>query len=130
MVSVQYGTRRRVEVTGAVSKVEWEDDKSLRNKYFPPKPVGGKEAFEEHVDDNFHYPMSGREEKVKGTVRLKFTVKSNGDIANIEVLKSLGTDFDNEAIRLLKSGPKWEPARQNDVPIAREVKLKIGEKYR
>ena len=93
--------------------------------YKPPQPAGGNSAFKDYIKQNIQYPTSALDSKTKGTVRLKITVLRNGDISNIEVLKSLGTDFDDEAIRLIKEGPKWEPAIENDTTLERTVKVKI-----
>jgi TonB family protein len=88
-------------------------------------PVGGNSTFREFVKNNLRYPASGLEDEIKGMVKLKFTVGSNGQISNMEVLKSLGEDFDREAIRLVNEGPKWEPAKENGRVVERDVKVKI-----
>jgi TonB family protein len=119
------GTERRRDVTGAVSTVEVDDFDTRAVRYDSPLPVGGNEAFKDYVKENIRYPSLGLADKVKGTVKLIFTVEQNGNISNIEVLKSMGDDFDNEAIRLVSDGPKWEPAKENDVAVAKEVKVKI-----
>ncbi len=93
--------------------------------YTPPKPVGGNGKFKDYVKENIRYPESGLEDKIKGTVKLKLTIDRNGKISNVEVLKSLGREFDKEAIRLINEGPKWEPARENDSTIVKDVKVKI-----
>ena len=56
---------------------------------------------------------------------MKFVVTPNGQISRLEVLKSLGEDFDREAIRLLKEGPVWEPAVENGSNVEKEVTIKI-----
>jgi len=93
--------------------------------YTPPTPVGGNGEFKNFVEKNIHYPNSGLAEQIKGTVKLKFAVENDGQISKMEVLRSLGADFDKEAIRLVNEGPKWEPARKNDSFVVREVKVKI-----
>jgi len=92
--------------------------------FTPPTPVGGKITFKKYVRENIKYPED-IEDQIKGTVRLKFTVKTNGAISNMEVLKSLGESFDNEAIRLLLEGPEWKPAQLNGETVERDVKVKI-----
>lgn len=93
--------------------------------YTPPEPIGGNGKFKDYIKENIQYPESGLAENTKGTVKLKFTVGVSGSIQKLEVIKSLGDDFDKEAIRLLKEGPKWEPAMENNSPVSRDVKLKI-----
>ena len=93
--------------------------------YTPPRPVGGNGEFKDYIYENIQYPAFGLEEKIKGTVKLKFTVGTDGQVSNIVVLKSLGDDFDKEAIRLVIEGPTWEPAKENEKIVARDVKVKI-----
>lgn len=125
IVVTGYATQSRKNITGAVSTVTMDDLENASYQYDPPKPVGGSGKFKDYVEENMRYPDSGLEEKIKGTVKLKFTVERNGKLSNIEVLKSMGEDFDKEAIRLLTNGPKWEPAKEKDVAVAKEVKVKI-----
>ena len=101
------------------------ETKKSSYSFIPPKPVDGNEKFKDYVKANLRYPSSGLEDKVKGTVKLKFSIEQNGTISNMEVLKSLGTDFDKEAVRLVNEGPKWEPAKENNVSVVRDVKVKI-----
>jgi TonB family protein len=123
IVVIGYGTQAKKDVTGAISTVE--NDSQVTYSYIPPMPAGGISSFKSYVKENLRYPVSGLERGIKGTVRLKFTVGRNGQISNMEILKSPGDDFDREAIRLVHEGPKWEPARENDTIVEREVKLKI-----
>ncbi len=103
-------------------------DKDVGNapySYTPPMPKGGNGLFREYIEQNIRYPSAGLDEKIKGTVKLKFSVGIHGEISNMEIVKSLGTDFDREAIRLVTEGPAWEPAIENDSTITKEVKVKI-----
>ncbi len=100
------------------------EDSETEYAFTPPTPEGGKNAFKDYIRENIKYP--GKiEDPVKGTVRLKFTVKTNGEIANLEILKSLGENFDQEAIRLVNEGPEWKPAELNGKKVERDVKVKI-----
>jgi TonB family protein len=56
---------------------------------------------------------------------LNFKVDIQGQIIEIDVEKSLGEVFDQEAIRLLREGPEWEPARENDSAVAGKATVKI-----
>lgn len=125
IVVVGYGTQKKSNITESVSTIDMDENESKRFQYDPPKPVGGHGKFKDFVKENIQYPASGLEDKIKGTVKLKFTIELNGDISNMEVLKSLGEDFDNEAIRLVLEGPDWEPAIENDSTVIREIKVKI-----
>lgn len=99
--------------------------KSDRQPSTPAGPKGGNAAFEEYVKENIRYPESGKEDQVKGTVRLLVTVYPNGKITNIEVIKSLGEAFDQEAIRLVRESPGWVAATENGDGLTSKIKVKI-----
>lgn len=101
------------------------DNEKSDYSYTPPQPIGGNKVFKDFINANIQYPPSGLKEKIKGTVKLKFMVGTEGEISNMEVLKSLGDEFDMEAIRLVHGGPDWEPAELNGEILEREVRVKI-----
>lgn len=102
-----------------------QGDAEQSYSYVPPKPEGGKGKFRDYIMENIKYPPSAIEDQKKGTVKLIFKVEINGEIRNMEVMKSLGEDFDEEAIRLVEEGPGWKPAIENDSVVVRDVKVKI-----
>ena len=54
----------------------------------------------------------------KKTVLIRFQVAADGSVTNFDIVKSAGTEYDNEVIRVLKKMPKWNPAIQNGHPIS------------
>lgn len=77
-----------------------------------PKFEYQKKDFTAYVAKRFRVPSQARNNGVSGTVYIQFTVNLDGSLTDIEVLKGLGYGIDEEAIRILKSSPKWEPASQ------------------
>jgi hypothetical protein len=75
------------------------------------EPTIGWSNFDKYVEDNLHPPEEGKDKKVKGEVLLSFEVNKDGEPVNIAVEKSLCPKCDEEAIRLLKEGPKWKSKR-------------------
>lgn len=122
-ISMESDLRQLSEVI--VTKDMGRRSKSERQPSTPAGPIGGNAAFEEFVNENIRYPDSGKEEKVKGTVRLVVTVYPNGKITNIEVTKSLGEEFDQEAIRLVRESPGWEAATEDGQGLTSKIKVKI-----
>jgi TonB family protein len=102
-----------------------ETEEEPEYSFTPPRPAGGQTVFKNYVKEYMRYPASGLEDQIKGTVKLKFTVLTDGRITNLEILKSLGEDFDQESIRLVEEGPDWEPAELNGEIVEREVRVKI-----
>ena len=79
------------------------------NAEFP----GGLAAMMKYIQNNVQYPAMAREAGISGKCFLKFVVNETGDISNVEVLKGVPgcPDCDKEAIRVVKSMPKWKPAK-------------------
>jgi len=93
--------------------------------YTPPRPVGGQANFKEYIKSNLRYPASGKAAGITGSVKVEFTVEANGIMTNLLIIRSLGEDFDNEAMRLVKDGPDWEPAEVNGAKASRKVRITI-----
>ena len=66
-------------------------------------------------------PING----MQGKVVVEFEVSPSGELTNFRIAKSQGEVLDQEAIRLIKEGPKWSPALRNDVPEIDKVRVKI-----
>ncbi|KYG82238.1 TonB family protein [Roseivirga echinicomitans] len=71
-------------------------------------PVMGMPDYKDYLEENIIYPES--ESKTRGAVQVEFTINTDGSLSNFEIKKSLGTAFDEEAIRLIKEGPAWQAA--------------------
>lgn len=76
---------------------------------------GGIEALKKYLKDNLNYPESAREIAIEGKVYIRFVISKTGDISNISVLRGISScnECNKEAIRLIKSMPKWKPAKVN-----------------
>ena len=93
--------------------------------YFP----GGESEMMKFIRENIQYPASAKEYGIQGRVILRFVVTETGTIENITVLRSLDPACDKEAIRLLKSMPKWIPGKQNDEIVSVYYTLPIVFSY-
>ena len=74
---------------------------------------GGISEMGKYIQKNLQYPSMAREAGISGKCFLKFVVNENGDISNVEILKGVPgcNDCDKEAIRVVKSMPKWKAAK-------------------
>ena len=63
------------------------------------------------IQENMRYPKSAAKKSIEGRVICQFTIKKDGSIDNIVVLKSIHKSLDEEAIRLIKNMPKWKPGK-------------------
>jgi TonB family protein len=80
-----------------------------QNAEFP----GGPRAFSQFIQRNLRYPSAAVRANVGGKVYVQFVVNKDGTIQDIKVLKSVGFGCDEEAIRLIKSVPRWTPGKQS-----------------
>jgi TonB family protein len=78
-----------------------------------PSFPGGMPALGKFLGMNLRYPKAAKDAGIQGKVVLSFIVDQEGSISDIKVLRGIGAGCDEEAIRVLKLSPKWEPATQN-----------------
>lgn len=95
------------------------------SSFRPAQPSVGNREFKNYIKENLRYPQEARENNIEGVVVLRFQVSQQGEIRNIEIKKSLGHGCDEEAIRLLRQGPTWQPAKQEGKSIEQTKKLRI-----
>lgn len=90
-----------------------------------PEFPGGDEALMTYISRNIKYPAKALDNEISGTVIVNFVVNENGKIGNVRVTKGLGYGLNEEAIRVIKTMPRWKPGMQGgtgvkvyfDVPI-------------
>ncbi len=71
----------------------------------------------EFIYANIQYPAIARENGVSGTVYIRFVVERDGNISNIESIRDIGAGCSDEAIRVVKLMPKWNPGKQRGNPV-------------
>lgn len=77
-----------------------------------PSFIGGQNALSQYMNDNLQYPDAAEKKGIEGKVYVLFNVEKDGTITNVKVGKSVDLDLDQEAVRLVKNMPKWEPGRK------------------
>lgn len=70
-------------------------------------------SFSAWVTSHLRYPENAKRNNIEGTVTLRFYVEKDGSIRDVKVLFSADPDLDAEAVRAVKSSPKWTPGRVN-----------------
>lgn len=89
------------------------------------EPVGGYYAFSQYLDDNLIYPDQAKELGIEGNVFVSFVVDTEGNLTELTVVKGIGAGCDEEAVRLLKSAPKWQPARQGGQLVSKKAVMPV-----
>ena len=78
-----------------------------------PTFIGGKGKLKEYLKQNYKIPSGCQ----IGNVFTSFIVEEDGSLSDIKILKDMGLGSGEEAIRVLKESPKWNPATHNGKPI-------------
>ena len=78
-----------------------------------PEFPGGEKEMINFLYKNIHYPPAARENGVEGTVMLEFVVNEDGSISGLKALREVSGGCTEEAIRVVKSMPKWKAGMQN-----------------
>jgi TonB family protein len=82
-----------------------------------PEFPGGMAAIQKFINANVQYPKVILEKGIYGTVYIKFTVDTLGDVKDVKVLKGIKDclECDEEAKRLFSIMPKWKPGKINGI---------------
>ena len=82
-----------------------------------PSFPGGDAVLMKWLSDNIAYPTIAQEQGIQGRVSLRFVVKPDGSVDDVQVVKGLDPSCDKEAVRVVKKMPKWIPGKQNGNPV-------------
>ena len=83
-----------------------------------PQFPGGESELLGYIGKNIHYPVIAQENGIQGKVIVRFVVTKTGAVDKVEVLRQLDPACDKEAIRVVKSLPKFIPGKQNGVNVS------------
>jgi protein TonB len=86
-----------------------------------PTPNGGMSAFYQFVQKKLKYPAQARRMGIEGKVFVQFVVDKDGSLTEVQAVKGIGAGCDEEAERVIKSAPKWNPGKQR----GRAVKVRM-----
>ncbi|MBQ8812741.1 MAG: TonB family protein [Bacteroidales bacterium] len=120
----EYGTDEGVVIitTGEPKKND-DGKKAVPFQLAAQKPGfngGDANEFSKYVAQNVVYPESCRQSKIEGRVTLEFTVTETGKVGDIRILRSVNSDLDREAVRVVAQSPIWTPERDENgkvVPV-------------
>lgn len=107
--------------------IEEEEDQVIFQvvEKMPSFPGGDSQLFK-FLNDNVKYPVIAQENGVQGRVICQFVVNRDGSIVDVEVVRSVDASLDKEAIRVIKSMPKWSPGQQRGKPVRVKYTLPVN----
>jgi len=90
-----------------------------------PSFPGGEAAMMKYIAENIKYPPMAKEAGIKGTVFVTFVIDREGNVTSPQVMKGIGGGCDEEALRVIKSMPKWSAGEQNGKKVLVKINVPI-----
>lgn len=115
--TIRANVQKKVVKTTKVTKKTGTNDKVYVVVEQMPSFPGGDSALLKYLFENIKYPMSALKAQKQGRVMVRFTVEKDGAITNVKVARSVTPSLDAEAVRAIKSMPKWSPGKQGGQPV-------------
>ncbi len=110
-------------------KDEKPEDQPMRVAEQAPLFPGGMMQLMKWLTKNLKYPESARKAKISGKVVVAFMVNTDGSVSDVRLLKTVEPSLDNEALRVVRMMPKWEPGISNGKVSRTLVHLPIVFKF-
>lgn len=113
--------------------VAWADDRAALSwwneedsgKFELAEYPGGLEAMSSYIAKSVVYPEKAKTDGVQGKVYVQFVVEPDGSVGDVTVLRGVGGECDEEALRVVKSMPKWQPATFKGKPVRSKYVMPI-----
>ena len=110
----------------AVEDENIEDDQPfVKVEEMPTFQGGDLNKFRNWVQSKVRYPQIAQENNISGRVFLMFVVERDGTLTNIQVLQTPDSSLSDEAVRVLKTSPKWKPGKQRNQTVRVKYTLPI-----
>lgn len=90
-----------------------------------PQFPGGQIAMMKYIMENMKYPEQAMKEGIQGRVTVRFIVEKDGSISDVKPVLSVHPLLNKEAVRVVKSMPKWSPGKHNGKPVRVRFNLPV-----
>ena len=91
-----------------------------------PQFPGGEAELMKYVANHIKYPTMAAENNIQGRVVVKFVVKKDGSVGEVQVLRGKDPDLDKEAVRVVRTLPKFIPGKMNGQAVSVWFTLSIN----
>lgn len=82
---------------------------------------GGTGALIQFIQSECQYPKEAMDQNIQGTVLVEFVIDKEGNVTNVNVLKSAHPLLDAEAVRVCRAMPQWTPAQDGEGKYVRST---------
>ena len=83
-----------------------------------PEFPGGVAALMRYLQENIKYPSEAAKNDIEGRVIVQFIIDKTGEVEDVKVVRPVSEELDAEAVRVVKTLPKFEPGRQDGEAVA------------
>ena len=90
-----------------------------------PQFPRGQIAMLKYIMENIKYPEQAMKEGIQGRVAVRFIVEKDGSISDVKPILSVHPLLNKEAVRVVKSMPKWSPGKHNGKPVRVRFNLPV-----
>jgi protein TonB len=94
-----------------------------------PEPQGGYDRFYKYLSNAIKYPAIDKENNTQGKVMVQFVVERDGSLTDVKAVRGPSQSLQDEAVRAVKSAPRWTPGKQNvrqDGPLVNKTDVRCG----
>lgn len=110
----------------AYSQSKEQDDAVYSMVSEQPSFPGGMQEMMKFISENRKYPAEAKAKDIHGKVIVAFVVERDGSLSDVKIRRGIGYGCDEEAIRLIKSMPKWTPGKKNGKAVRVSMMLPVS----
>ncbi|MBQ7062085.1 MAG: energy transducer TonB [Bacteroidales bacterium] len=113
-------------ISTTVTHDEVEEDEEIYSFVeVQPSFPGGDNALYSYLRNNIKKPQAARDNGITGTVYVSFVVERDGSLSNVSVMRDIGGGCGGEAVRVVKSMPRWNPGKNRGKAVRTRYNLPI-----
>ena len=94
------------------------DNKVYNSVEQMPRFPGGEVGMMKYLQENIKYPPEAAKNDIEGRVIVQFIIDKTGQVGEVKVVRPISEELDAEAVRVVKTLPKFEPGRQDGEAVA------------
>ena len=94
-----------------------------------PEFPNGNDGLVKYLSENIKYPKKALKNGVTGKVFVQFVIDKTGKVTNVVAVRGVEKSLDKEAVRVIKSMPKWKPGMKDGNPVKIKYTIPINFKF-
>ncbi len=110
--------------TGGGGEGTGSEDEIFRIVDQLPIPPGGN--LSEYISKHLRYPEQEKLMNVQGRVYISVIINKDGTLKDVKVAQGVSPGLNEEALRIIKGMPAWQPAKRQGAPVAMIMKIPIN----